>query len=79
MKVLKKIMKVLKKIMKILKKGKPTVKWTCPVCGSLLELEPGDIEWHTDYSGDNAPYVKCPVCGKFTDVEGNNEIRKKLY
>ena len=65
--------------MKVLKKGKPTVKWTCPVCGSLLELEPGDIEWHTDYSGDNAPYVKCPVCGKFTDVEGNNEIRKKLY
>ena len=66
-------------IMKVLKKGKPTVKWTCPVCGSLLELEPGDIKWHTDYSGDNAPYVKCPVCGKFTDVEGNNEIRKKLY
>ena len=64
--------------MKVLKRGNTTVKWTCPACGSLLELEKKDIHWYRDYSNTSTPYIKCCVCEKETDVEGDAEIRRKL-
>ena len=62
--------------MKILKRKEPTVKRYCPHCGSLLELEKGDIRWYRDISGTSSPYVKCAACGKDFDVNGWPGITK---
>ena len=64
--------------MKVIKRGKLTVQWTCPYCGSILELEKKDVKGYHDLGGDYCHYVKCCVCNKTTDVDGNEEIGQKL-
>lgn len=65
--------------MKILeRKEKPTAIVNCPHCGSKLELEKGDVWWHTDIDGGKSPYVTCAACGKIFDVEGWSNIHKIL-
>ena len=64
--------------MKILERKELSVVGICPHCGSKLELEKGDIWWHTDIDGDKSPYVTYAVCGKSIDVDGWNNI-SNLY
>ena len=64
--------------MRVIQKGHSEVKVTCPFCGSLLGVEKKDIKFYRDISGVSVPYVKCPVCEKYIDLEGNNEISKIL-
>lgn len=51
---------------------------TCIYCKSILGVTKGDVKWYMDMSQTMTPYIHCPVCGKYMDVEGNEEIRKIL-
>lgn len=64
--------------MRVIQRGCPEVKVTCPHCGSLLGVEKTDIKFFRDTSGVSVPYVDCPVCEKYIDLEGNKEISKIL-
>jgi hypothetical protein len=54
----------------IKKREAPGVRGTCPDCGSLIEVEEGDITWYKDIDGGSSPYVRCGACHKQFDVEG---------
>ena len=64
--------------MRVIQRGNPEAKVTCPFCGSLLGVEKKDVKFARDISGVSVPYVKCPVCEKGIDLEGNEEISKIL-
>ena len=64
--------------MKVLKYKKPSVTGICPICGSKLEIEKGDIYWCKDLDGGSSPCVTCGACGKGFDVEGWKGIRSLL-
>lgn len=59
--------------MRVLQPGTWTMRGGCSMCGSVLEIEAGDVRYgdaSRDGEGDDRFYVDCPECGTHIVLDG---------